>query len=361
MANTSSEFVRNCTRQDSMFFALGTPHLYYDPTGRRAWSLVQDEPRADGAPMVPVLEGRDVTTTDEMPAPRTKGLVLHSEARYYDLLAWLLTLGRERAFRERLVELARLAPSESVLDVGCGTGSLAIAAKRRVGAAGTVYGIDASPAMIDRAERKAAKAGVEVMFQTAIVEALPFPDSHFDAVLSTLMLHHLPRPVRERCAGEMRRVLKPGGRVLAVDFATPARERKGLLARFHRHGHLVLRDIIDLLGEAGLAVVESGSVGVSDLQFVVATAPSLHDDDRKTRESYTSRSLDPLPAPHWAVPVLGIVVVAAHAIVLGGALSQLALSVIAVAGVAGLLILMHSGFAGLVHTLLRRRRRRRTS
>jgi ubiquinone/menaquinone biosynthesis C-methylase UbiE len=104
---------------------------------------------------------------DGMPAPETKGRVMHSEARYHDLLAWLLTFGRERAFRERLVELARLRPGETVLDVGCGTGTLAIAAKRRVGTAGTVYGIDPSPEMVDRATRKAAKAGVEVESSSA--------------------------------------------------------------------------------------------------------------------------------------------------------------------------------------------------
>ena len=64
----------------------------------------------------------------------TRGRVLHA-ARSYDLLAWLLLLGRERAFRDRLVQLARIQPGEAVLDIGCGTGSLAIAAKQHVGAA----------------------------------------------------------------------------------------------------------------------------------------------------------------------------------------------------------------------------------
>lgn len=130
---------------------------------------------------------------------------MRSEARFYDLLAWLLTFGRERAFRKRLIELAGLEPGEAVLDVGCGTGTLAIAAKRYVGTTGMVSGIDASPEMIDRAKRKARNSGVEVTFQTAVVEALPFADASFDVVLSTLMLHHLPRPLREQCAREVRR------------------------------------------------------------------------------------------------------------------------------------------------------------
>src|SRR5215212_8364213 len=121
---------------------------------------------------------------------QTTGMVMRAHAPYYDLLAWLLALGRERALRERLVDLAGIAPGDTVLDVGCGTGTLAIAAKRRVGTTGTVRGIDASPEMIELARRKAAKAGADITFQAAVVEALPFPDGHFDAVLSTLMLHH---------------------------------------------------------------------------------------------------------------------------------------------------------------------------
>jgi ubiquinone/menaquinone biosynthesis C-methylase UbiE len=196
--------------------------------------------------------------------------VLHWAAGY-DLLAWLLLLGRERAFRERLVRLARVEAGESVLDIGCGTGSLAIVAKRRVGPAGTVWGLDASTEMITRARKKARRAGVDVAFTNDVAEALPFPDNQFDAVLSTLMLHHLPREARHQCAREMRRVLKAGGRVLAVDFGN-ARGRKGLAEHFHRHGRIDLRDIIALLSNAGFEIVESGAVGVRDLNFVLARA-----------------------------------------------------------------------------------------
>jgi ubiquinone/menaquinone biosynthesis C-methylase UbiE len=204
-------------------------------------------------------------------APPTHGLVIRWAARY-DLLAWLLTRGRERAFRERLISLADLQHGNSVLDVGCGTGTLAIAATRHVGPTGAVYGIDASPEMIARAKRKAAKAGAPGVFQLAAAENLPFADGRFDVVLSTLMLHHLPRNTRQQCAAEIRRVLKAGGRVLAVDFAR-AQARRGLLAHFHRHGHVSVEDIMAVLANVGLTIVRSGPVGLNDLQFVLAEVP----------------------------------------------------------------------------------------
>lgn len=142
---------------------------------------------------------------DRRTTPDTAGAVLHWAARY-DLVVWLATLGRERLFRETILRLAHLEPGESVLDVGCGTGTLAIAAKRHVGPTGAVYGVDASPEMIARADKKAKKTGIDVLFRQGTSQALPLPDSQFDIVLSTLMLHHLPRNARKQCACEIRRV-----------------------------------------------------------------------------------------------------------------------------------------------------------
>src|SRR5215813_11963923 len=89
-------------------------------------------------------------------SPAMGGIILHTP-RFYDFLAWVLMRGREGAFRERVLDLARLKPGESVLDVGCGTGTLGIAAKQRVGPTGSVQGIDASPEMIARANAKGRK------------------------------------------------------------------------------------------------------------------------------------------------------------------------------------------------------------
>lgn len=210
-----------------------------------------------------------MTKSSKRSSTATKGLLIHAAAAY-DLLIWLVTLGREGRLREKLLYPARLQSGESVLDVGCGTGSLAIAAKRRVGAGGQVYGIDASAPMIARARRKVGKAAVDVTFDEGVAESLPFPDRRFDVVLNTVMLHHLPRKVREECVGEMRRVLKPGGRLLAVEFGGAAPHGRGLIAQFHSHGQIKPRQLAELVGGADFTIVETGAVGIWDLHFVLA-------------------------------------------------------------------------------------------
>jgi ubiquinone/menaquinone biosynthesis C-methylase UbiE len=210
---------------------------------------------------------------DSKPAPVTAGQVIHW-AFWYDVLIWAITLGRERTFREKQIELAHLAPGESVLDVGCGTGSLAMVAKQRVGPTGKVSGIDASPEMISRALKRARKAGVEVTFENAVVEAIPFPNASFDAVVSTVMLHHLPDDARHQCLSEIRRVLKPGGRLTIVDFGGSEKQKHSWTARYHKHAHFDIRKVIPELNEVGMCDVESGEVGVRDLWFVRASAPA---------------------------------------------------------------------------------------
>jgi ubiquinone/menaquinone biosynthesis C-methylase UbiE len=213
-----------------------------------------------------------MNTAEQSAVPNTSGNVLHW-ALGYDLLARFFWLGKERVFWEKTIDLVGLQLGERALDVGCGTGSLAIAAKHRVGPTGTVCGIDASPEMIARARKKARKNAVEVDFGNAMVEKLPFADGTFDAVLSTLMLHHLGRKARKTCLREIRRVLKPGGRMLAIDFGDPVQGHRQFLAHFHRHGHVTFSDLISMLNEAGFPNVETGLLGTRNLYHATARVP----------------------------------------------------------------------------------------
>lgn len=224
---------------------------------------------------------RDVSKIEAGNPPRSNTHGILHEASHYDFLMGMAMYGGERAFREKVLRLARLEAGESVLDVGCGTGTLAVAAKRRVGPMGIVCGIDASPEMIARAGKKAEKAGIEVIFKKEIAQSLPFPDAEFEVVLSTLMLHHLPEKARQQCAHEIRRVLKQGGRVLTVDYGESSGKKSSFFLHFHhRYGHVDLREIIAVLSEAGLEIIESGALKIRDLHFVLATK----DTGRATEE-----------------------------------------------------------------------------
>jgi ubiquinone/menaquinone biosynthesis C-methylase UbiE len=122
-----------------------------------------------------------------------------------------------------------------VLDVGCGTGTLAIEVQQHIGNAGRVVGIDPSSEQIARARSKAARRQMQIEFQVGVIEQLAFPDQTFDVVLSTLMMHHLSASLKRQGLAEIARVLKPGGRLVIADFKHK-RERAGRAARFHAGG-----------------------------------------------------------------------------------------------------------------------------
>ncbi len=198
----------------------------------------------------------------ETSAP-TQGLVMNW-GWPYDLLVWsfdaLMFRGRLRGLRHRAADLARLQPGETVLDVGCGTGTLALIAKERVGDTGHVFGIDPGPRQIARARAKAARRGSPIDFRVGVIERLPLPDQSFDVVLSTLMMHHLPDDLKRRGLSEIARVLKPGGRLVIVDFKRSEKHA----ARETRMGAGTI-DIDGqpaLMKDAGFSQIEAGELNL---------------------------------------------------------------------------------------------------
>jgi ubiquinone/menaquinone biosynthesis C-methylase UbiE len=123
---------------------------------------------------------------------------------------------RERAFRTALLEAAAPRPGEAVLDVGCGTGSLAAMLAEREPRA-RVAGVDADAEMLARARAKSAT----IDWREARAEQLPFAGESFDLVVSSLFFHHLPPAGKRAVAAEIRRVLRPGGRLAVADWGSP--------------------------------------------------------------------------------------------------------------------------------------------
>jgi ubiquinone/menaquinone biosynthesis C-methylase UbiE len=200
---------------------------------------------------------------------------LHTEgwtirwARLYDVGTVLLSAGRLPALHRKIVEVAGISPGERVLDVGCGPGRLTLRAGGAAGSKGEVCGIDPAPEMVELARRKAARAGLPVRFEVGAIESLPFPDNSFDVVLSSLMLHHLPDDLKRRGLAEVQRVLKPGGRLVAVDFgAIPGTGLGHLLCVLGlRRGHDHADRLAAIYREAGMEGVEIGP-SLRNLAFV---------------------------------------------------------------------------------------------
>lgn len=189
-------------------------------------------------------------------------------ASIYDGLVWLVSFGKVKTFRNDIVKLAQIKSGETALDVGCGTGALALEIQAITGAKGKVYGIDASPRMIGVAQRKAEQISAGISFQVGLIEDIAFPDSNFDVVLNSLVMHHLPGDLKLAGLAEIYRVLKPSGRILIVDIeSTAAGSWMQKLADFvvHLHGgHAIMQDnvqkLIPLVREVGFKNVETGKL-----------------------------------------------------------------------------------------------------
>lgn len=179
--------------------------------------------------------------TELSTSPYVPALGFHWLTPCYDLVVRCTT--RERAFKQALVHQAAVKPGHHVLDLACGTGTLALWIKRAVPSA-EVTGADGDPCILARAREKSARAGLEVRLDQALSFSLPYADGMFDRVVSSLFFHHLVAEDKLRTLRELFRVLAPGGELHVADWGRPANPLMRVLSLSIRmlDGFAVTRD-----------------------------------------------------------------------------------------------------------------------
>ena len=167
------------------------------------------------------------------------------DANSYDSVASKYDLFTERLsgpLAESVISLARITPSDRVLDIGSGTGIVALRAVRQLGPQGKVFGVDLSEGMLAIAQARAAAVGLSdrTEFRKMDAEALDLASESFDVVVSLFALLHFPNPLV--ALKEMLRVLRPGGRLcLAVGSGPPRLSVNGLIDGFRHLRNIMLK------------------------------------------------------------------------------------------------------------------------
>lgn len=151
--------------------------------------------------------------------------------RFYDPLVRFST--REFPFKRALLAQAELQNNQTILDLACGTGTLAVAIKRRFPDA-KVFAFDADDEILRMAQRKTAKANMKIHFEKGLSDNLPFADQTFDRVFSTLAFHHLTHQRKIKTIREIRRVLKRGGEFHLADYGLARSKSQYILGRLIR-------------------------------------------------------------------------------------------------------------------------------
>lgn len=207
-----------------------------------------------------------------MKPTKTKGRVLDSKiyARFYDAYMKLVWFGKDEKFRNHLLSFVDIKKNHDVLDVGCGTGTLALKIAEKVR---RVTGIDASKEMVSVAKEKS-KNTKNVNIIEAIMENLPFKDNSFDVVICSMTIHHLPTEDKINALKEMKRVLKKKGQFLLVDFGK-SDCKKGKIVKFLWGYEPYIKDnfegkLVSLAKKAGFNKVEKDK-GCGIISYIKAT------------------------------------------------------------------------------------------
>jgi demethylmenaquinone methyltransferase/2-methoxy-6-polyprenyl-1,4-benzoquinol methylase len=145
------------------------------------------------------------------------GEVFDQVAPRYDLMNDLMSLGLHRLWKAFAVNVARVRPGERVLDIASGSGDLAQALARRAGPSGEVWATDINRSMLSRGRDRLLDAGLRLPAVQCDAERLPFPAAHFDCVSVAFGLRNMTH--KEAALAEMARVLRPGGRLVVLEFS----------------------------------------------------------------------------------------------------------------------------------------------
>ena len=159
-------------------------------------------------------------SVDEQDKARRVRGVFDSVATKYDVMNDLMSAGLHRAWKAYTVMVANLREGQRVLDIAGGTGDLALAFSKKVGRTGQVVHTDINEAMLRTGRDRLLDAGVILPTTVCDAEKLPFPDGHFDAVSVAFGLRNMTH--KDAALREMARVLKPGGKLLVLEFSQVA-------------------------------------------------------------------------------------------------------------------------------------------
>src|SRR5438445_2269415 len=159
------------------------------------------------------------TVDESQKAGRVRG-VFDSVAAKYDLMNDLMSLGLHRAWKAYTVAVANLREGQQVLDIASGTGDLARTFAKKVGRSGSVWHTDINEAMLRRGRDRLIDEGLVLPTLLCDAEALPFAAARFDLVSVAFGLRNMTH--KERALAEMNRVLKPGGRLMVLEFSKVA-------------------------------------------------------------------------------------------------------------------------------------------